>query len=77
MELLGLFASPQGITDNGVLIHAGQAAGLTDTATVLKVGEDVQDLVVGESSVEEGSALAFGEAVLARTASKHAALVRP
>jgi hypothetical protein len=76
MELLGLVARPQGIANDRVLIHAGQAAGLTDTAAFLEVGQDVKDLVVRESRVEQGRALAFGETVLTGTASEHAALVR-
>jgi hypothetical protein len=75
VELLGLVARPPGIANDGVLIHAGQAAGLTDATAFVEVGEDVKDLVVGESGVEERSALAFRETVLASTASEHAAFV--
>jgi hypothetical protein len=75
VELLGVFASSQGVADHGVLSDAGEAAGLSDAAAFLEMGEHVQDLVVGESGVEEGCALAFGEAVLAGAASEHTSLL--
>ena len=50
--------------------------GLSNAATVVEVGEDGASLLVGEPAIEEGRALAFGEAFLASAAGEHAALLR-
>jgi hypothetical protein len=68
-------AGAEGIADDGVLIDAGQAAGLADAAALAEVVEDAEDLVVGEAGAEQGGALALGEAGLAGTAGEHAALL--
>jgi hypothetical protein len=75
VQLPGVVAGPQGVADHGVFIDADQAAGLSDAAALLEVGEDVEDLSVGEAGVEERGALALGEAVLAGAAGEQAALL--
>jgi hypothetical protein len=42
--------------------------GLSNAATVVEVGKDGASLVVGEPAIEEGRALALGEAGLAGVA---------
>jgi hypothetical protein len=75
VELLGVVAGPQGVADDGVLIDADEAAGLADAAALLEVGEDIEDLVVGEAGVEQGRAFPLGEALLAGAAGEQAALL--
>lgn len=70
-------ARPHRVADHGVFIDADQAAGLPDAAAFLEVRQDPEDLVVGESGVEERRALALGEALLARAAGEHPALLGP
>jgi len=77
MQLLGVVAGAEGVADDRVLIDAGQAAGLPDATAFAEVMQDRDDLVVRESSVEQGRALALGEAILAGTAGEHAALLVP
>jgi hypothetical protein len=71
VELLGVVTGPQGRADDRVLVRARQSAGLTDAAALLEVGEDVEDLVVGEAGAKQGSALAL----LAGAAGEQAALL--
>jgi hypothetical protein len=70
-----MFAGPQGVADDGVLLDAGEATGLANAAAFLEVGEDLEDFVIGEAGIEQGRALALGEALLAGTAREHAALL--
>jgi hypothetical protein len=64
VEVLGVAARPQGQADHGVLVDAGQAAGLADADALLEVGQDSDGFVIGEAAVEQGGPLAFAEAVL-------------
>jgi len=57
-----------GVVCGGVLGDADESPCLADAAAVGEVGEDVEGLLVGEFAAEQGSALAFGEAVLAGAA---------
>jgi hypothetical protein len=70
--LPGVRARPQGVADDGVLIDAGQAGGLADTAAVLEVLKDGQGAVLGQAGAEQGGALALAEALLAGAAGEHA-----
>jgi hypothetical protein len=75
VELLGVFTGPDRVTDHGVLTDADQAAGLADADSFGDVLQDGDDLVFGEAGIEQGCALAFGEAVLAGAAIEQAALL--
>jgi hypothetical protein len=68
VELAGVAAGASGVVGGGVLGDADEPPGLPDAAAVGEVGEDIEGLLVGEFAAEEGSALAFGEAVLAGAA---------
>ena len=54
MEWLGVAAGLQGQADHGVLVDAGQAAGLADADPLVEVGADGNGLVLGEAAVEPG-----------------------
>jgi hypothetical protein len=58
----------EGQADYGVLVDAGQAAGLADAHALAEVVEDGEGFVLGESAVEQGGALPLAEAVLAGAA---------
>jgi hypothetical protein len=73
--LLGVFARPESVADDGVFIDAGQACGLADAAAVLQVLKDGLGPFVGQSAAEEGAAFAFGEATLAGPTDEHATLL--
>jgi hypothetical protein len=75
VAVAGVLAGPQGIAGDGVLIDASQPSGLAGAAAILEVLQDVEDLLVGQPGVEQGSAFAFGEAGLAGAAGEHAALL--
>jgi hypothetical protein len=70
----GRVAGPQGVADDGVLIDTTEASGLADAAAVLEVLKDGEGLGVREARTEQGSAFAFGEAVLAGATGEQAAL---
>ena len=76
VALLGVPASLHGVADDGVFIDADQACRLADAAILLKVMEDGEGLGVRQAGAEQGSAFAFGEALLAGSADEHAAAVR-
>ena len=61
--------------DDGVGIDADQASGLSDTAALGEVLEHGEGLLLGEMGVEQGRALALGEAVLAGLAVEQADVV--
>jgi hypothetical protein len=63
-----------GVADDGVLIDADEAGGLSNAAAVLEVLEDREGLVVGQARAEQGRAFALGEAHLAGAAGEQAAL---
>ena len=44
-----MVAGAEGVAGDRVLVGAGQAAGLSDAAALLEMGEDVDDLLVGEA----------------------------
>jgi hypothetical protein len=75
VEVLGVPAGLEGEADDGVLVHPGQATGLADADPFLEVGQDGDGLVIGQTAVKQGAALAFAEAVLAGTAGQVAALL--
>ena len=70
-----MVAGPQGVADDRALVGARQAAGRADAAAFLEVGEDVEDLLVGEAGAEQRRALAFGEALLTSAADEQASLL--
>jgi hypothetical protein len=75
VEVLGVPTGLEGEADDRVLVHSRQAAGLADANPFLEVGQDRDGLVVGQAAVEQGSALAVAEAVLAGAAGQVAALL--
>jgi hypothetical protein len=77
VDLLGVLAGAEGVADDGVFIDADQATGLADAAAFLEVGEDIKDLRIRESGIEQGCALAFGKALLTSAAGEHAAALPP
>ena len=77
VQLPGVVSGQLGVPDHGVLVDAGQAAGFADADAFGKVPQDVEDLVRRQPRVEEGRALALGEARLAGAAIEQAALLGP
>jgi hypothetical protein len=75
VEVLGVPSGLEGQADDGVLVDAAQTAGLADTDALLEMGQDRKGLVLGQSAVEQGGALAFAEAVLAGPAGQVASLL--
>jgi hypothetical protein len=75
VELLGVAAGLEGEADDGVLADPDQAGGLADADALGEVGQDGEGLVGGQAGVEQGRALALGEAGLAGLAVQQAALV--
>ena len=75
MELLGVAAGLEAEADDGVLVDADQAAGLADAAAVGQVPQDRDGLVAGQAGVEQGRALALGEAGLAGAAAEQPPVV--
>jgi hypothetical protein len=65
----------EAVADDRVLVDADQAAGLADATALGDVVQDGKDLVGGQAGVEQGRALALGEAGLARLAVEQAAPV--
>src|SRR5579884_1198231 len=76
VERPGVLAGQEAVADDGVLVDADEAAGLADPAALGDMGKDGDDLVLRKSAVEQGCALAFGEAFLTGATGQHAALVR-
>jgi hypothetical protein len=74
VEVLGVFAGPQAVADDGVLIDADEAAGLADAAALGEVVQDGDGLVLAQARAEQGGAFPLGEACLTSTAGEHAAL---
>src|ERR1700751_6034788 len=65
VAVLGVVAGPQGVADDGVLVHPRQAGRLAHAAAVLQVAEHVEGFGTGQAGAEKGAALAVGEAPLA------------
>jgi hypothetical protein len=75
VDLLGVLAGGFGQADDGVLIDAHHAGRLADATAFLEVTEDSIGFSLGESGIEQGSAFAFGEALLTGAAGKDPPLV--
>jgi hypothetical protein len=73
VELLGVLAGAKAVADDGVLADAHQAAGLADAAALGEVVQDGEGFFGTQAGVEQGRALAFGEACLAGLAVEQAA----
>lgn len=57
---------------HGIFIDPAESSGLSDAASFGKVLEDIDDLVMGESGVEQGRAGAFAESGFAGATGEHA-----
>src|SRR3954454_14381205 len=68
VQPLGVGAGEAGEAQDGVAVDADEAAGLAGGAAVGDVGQDGPGLVIRKAGVEQGGALALGEAGLARAA---------
>jgi hypothetical protein len=68
MSVVGMSSDHAGQASDGVGIDADQTPGAADTTALIEVLEDGEGLRFGEVAVEQGRALALGEAVLARLA---------
>jgi hypothetical protein len=68
MSVVGMIAGGAGQADHGVAVDADEPFGLADATAFIEVGEDGVRLLVGEPAVEQGRALALGEAGLAAVA---------
>src|SRR6516225_4147380 len=75
MEVAGVPPGLEGVADDGVLLHADQAAGLADAAALGQVVQDRQGAVAAQAGAEERGALALGEAGLAGAAAQEEAAV--
>jgi hypothetical protein len=75
VAVAGVFASPQGVADDGVFIDPCQPGGLPHPAAILEVAEDVEGSGVRQADAEEGGALALGEALLTGAAGEQAAAI--
>ena len=72
-----MVASKQAVAKNRVLVDPTEASGLANATALRDVFQQRDNLVVRQAGVEQGRALAFGEAGLAGLAVEQAALVRP
>jgi hypothetical protein len=75
MSVVGMLSGDAGQSDDGVGIDPDQASGGADATALIQVLEDGEGLLLGEMAVEEGRALALGEAVLAGLAVEQADVV--
>src|SRR5262249_50767492 len=71
-----MLTSQQPVADDGVLVHADQAAGLADADALGDVLQDGHDLVLRELGAEQRGALALREARLAGPAAQQAPPLR-
>jgi hypothetical protein len=67
--------SGTGQSDNGVAMDADEPLSLSDATAVVQVGKHGASFVVGEPAIEQGRALAFGEACLAGPAVEQADVI--
>jgi hypothetical protein len=65
MSVVGMLSDDAGQASNGIGIDADQASGAADATALIEVLEDGEGGFFGEMAVEQGRALAFGEAVFA------------
>jgi hypothetical protein len=68
MSVVGMLSGEAGQSADGVGIDADQSSGGADAAALVEVLEHGEGLLLGEMGVEQGRALALGEAVFARLA---------
>jgi hypothetical protein len=52
MSVVGMAANSTGQSDDGVAMDPDEPLGLSNAATVVKVGEDGASLLVGEPAIE-------------------------
>jgi hypothetical protein len=72
-----MLSDDAGQASDGVGIDADQASGGADATALVEVLEDGEGLSFGEMAMEQGRALAFGEAVLAGLAVEQTDVVLP
>ena len=60
-----MWSPAESVTDDGVLVDTGQAAGLANAKAFHEAPQDIKDFVWRQPRIEEGRALAFREACLA------------
>jgi hypothetical protein len=77
VELLGLLSGAATVADHRVLANTRQPRRLADATAFGEVVQDSDDLLLGEPSVKQGRAFAFGEACLAGATVEETALTRP
>src|SRR4051812_17417279 len=75
VSVVGMLADHAGQASDGVGIDADQASGRSDTTALVEVLEHGEGLFFGEMAVEQGRALALGEARLAGLAVEQADVV--
>jgi hypothetical protein len=68
VSVVGVIAGQPGEPDDRVAVDTDEALGLSDAAALAEVLEHGAGLVLGQVGVEQGRALALGEAVLAAVA---------
>ena len=76
VELLGLFARPDGIADDGVLADADEAGRLANATAIGEMFEKRQDFFGGQAGGEQRSTFEFGEALVTGATVKQASLSR-
>jgi hypothetical protein len=75
VELPGLVAGQAAEPADGVVLDSDEPSGLAGAAALGEVVQDGEGLGLGEAGVEQGGALALGEAVLAGAAGEHPPLL--
>jgi hypothetical protein len=75
VQLLGVLAGQEAVTDHGVFIDPDEAAGLANPDSFDNVVEDIDNLVLRQTRVKEGCPFAFRETYLASPAPQQAALL--
>jgi hypothetical protein len=75
VSVVGAGAGGAGHPDDGIAMDADEPPGLADAAALVEVGEHGAGRLVGEPAVEQGRALALGEAGLAGVAVEQADVV--
>ena len=75
MSVVGMSAGQFRQSDDRIGVDVDQASGLSDAAALAEVLEDGAGLLLGQVGVEQGRALALGEAVFAGLAVEQADVV--